>query len=518
MTSTTRALQAPDKGRFELETVVAALRERFDVSTGPRQPVRRTGLDTFDRRLRAAGLDLEHQIVATGELLVLSRTGDGSTVAMPVTGLRWPALCDVLPPGPVREAVAPVSGIRALMVVSDERRRVQRLDLRNRDGKIVARVELDEPVSGATTAPRLTVLPMRGYDEQARRADRLLVGLGLRPVEPLDDGEVRDSAAAAPTGPEDRDAPATALLASALSDFLAAMRENLPGLLDDVDTEFLHDFRVAVRRTRATLKLGRPVLPEVMRTRWEPAFKALGDLTTPVRDLDVYELDLPAMRGWLVAADPADLGPLASHLHRRRAAERRPLVRRLRSASFAKLVTEWEQELALLADPAEPTDDGDRDCDRDGAREYISAGQLADRSISRSYRRVARDGAAISGASPAEDLHSLRKRCKELRYALEVFAPVVAQGPRRRAVADLKGLQDVLGRFQDTEVQRHALRGFAEEMMTGRTPTAAVLAMGELIGHLDAEQDRARHEFDGAFARFARPSRQQMMHGLGGRS
>ena len=36
------------------------------------------------------------------------------------------------------------------------------------------------------------------------------------------------------------------------------MNENLPGLLADVDTEFLHDFRVAVRRTRSTLKLGRP--------------------------------------------------------------------------------------------------------------------------------------------------------------------------------------------------------------------------------------------------------------------
>ena len=126
-----------------------------------------------------------------------------------------------------------------------------------------------------------------------------------------------------------------------------------------------------------------------------------------------------------------------------------------------------------------------------------------------------RDGAAISGESPAEDLHTLRKRCKELRYALEVFAPVVAEGPRKRAVADLKGLQDVLGRFQDSEVQRHALRGFAEEMMAAGTTAGAMLAMGELIGHLDAEQDSARPGFDIAFARFARPSSLQLMHRLG---
>ena len=54
----------------------------------------------------------------------------------------------------------------------------------------------------------------------------------------------------------------------------------------------------------------------------------------------------------------------------------------------------------------------------------------------------------------------------------------------------------MLGRFQDTEVQRRALRSFAEEMMADGTAAEAVLAMGELIGHLDAEQDRARAEFD----------------------
>jgi CHAD domain-containing protein len=244
-----------------------------------------------------------------------------------------------------------------------------------------------------------------------------------------------------------------------------------------------------------------------MRTRWEPAFKGLGDVTTPVRDLDVYQLDLPTMSGWLVAADPGDLGPLVTHLRRRRSAERRTLVRRLRSASFERLMTAWDRELAQLA---EGPDDPDR--------EHLSAGRLADRSISRAYERVARSGAAISGDSPATDLHNLRKRCKELRYALEVCAPLLAKGPRKRAVADLKDLQDVLGRFQDSEVQRHALRGFAEEMMADGTSAGAVLAMGELIGHLDAEQDRARLEFDGAFALFARPSSQQMMHRLGGRS
>jgi len=185
--------------------------------------------------------------------------------------------------------------------------------------------------------------------------------------------------------------------------------------------------------------------------------------------------------------------------------ERRKLVRSLRSANFRRLVTEWGQELETLTDSPQDT-----------KLEHLSAGRLADRSISRAYQRVARGGALIGADSPAADLHGLRKRCKELRYALEVFAPLIDHAAGKRAVADLKGLQDVLGRFQDSEVQRQAMRGFAEEMMAEGTTAEAVLAMGELIGHLDVEQDRARREFDAAYARFERPSSLKLMRRLGG--
>jgi CHAD domain-containing protein len=502
MTIPIRALQAGDEGRIELAAVVAALSAKYFVATGPKQRVRRIQLDTFDRRLRTACLTLEHQTTASGERVVLARSGSASPMAAPVKDLRWPALADVLPMGPVREAVAPVAGIRALMVVSDEKRRTLLLELHNKFGKTVARVELDEPASTTASPAHLTVHTMRGYDAHGRRAGRLLVGLGLRTVER---GEDPEPIAAGPTASLNRAALASALLTRAMSDFLETMRKNLPGLLGDVDTEFLHEFRVAVRRTRSTLKLGRAALPPVMRSRWELDFKWLGDLTTPVRDLDVYELDLPTMEGWLVAADPAHLEPFSMHLRRRRTEERRALVRGLRSVKFRRLVTEWEEELTQLVDAPGSTDS-----------EHMSAGRLADRSISLAYRRVVRDGAAISGDSPAEDLHRLRRRCKELRYALEVFTPVVAKGPRKRAVAHLKRLQDVLGRYQDSEVHRQALRGFAAEMMAEGTPAEAMLAMGELIGHLDADQERARREFDGAFARFAKPSSQQLISRLGG--
>ena len=52
--------------------------------------------------------------------------------------------------------------------------------------------------------------------------------------------------------------------------------------------------------------------------------------------------------------------------------------------------------------------------------------------------------------------------------------------------------------------------------MADGAPASALLAMGELIAHLDAEQGRARRRFEGVYARFTRPSTQQAMDKLGG--
>ncbi|MGV8908529.1 MAG: CHAD domain-containing protein [Propionicimonas sp.] len=499
MTRPIRTLQTAHDEPLDLEVIIGALRTRFGVVSGPVKPVRRSRLDTFDHRLRDAGLILQHQSGKDGDVLIL---GDGdTTLSEPLGNLRWPALADALQAGRVRERAAPLTGIRALIASSQESRRLRWLDLLNEDGKTVARVEVDEPGSPTAGPAQLNVRTLRGYEDQAHRAVRLLSEAGLRPLKRRAE---RDHGSPPEPAMADRDAPATLLLAAGFTSGLATMRTNLPGLLEEVDTEFLHDFRVALRRTRSTLKLGRSILPQAVTARWEPLFKGLGDLTTPVRDLDVYELALPTMAGWLVAAGPTDLEPFAAHLRARRAAVREPLVRELRSARFRRLLTQWGEELDRLTDDT-----------HDPGPETLSAGQWAKRCISRAYRRVARGGAGITTDSPATDLHALRKRCKELRYAIEVCGPVVASGPRKHALAHLKKLQDVLGRFQDCQVQSTALHGFAHAMMTDGTPASALLAMGELIAHLDAEQDRARRQFDGAFAQFARPTTRRTMETLG---
>jgi CHAD domain-containing protein len=284
--------------------------------------------------------------------------------------------------------------------------------------------------------------------------------------------------------------PATRAVAEVVAGYLAAMREAMGGVVEDADTERLHDFRVAVRRTRSALKLSRPVLDPATVRRHEADGKRLGDLTTPLRDLDVHLLALAAMRERLVAADAADLAPLEARLAARRRAAYRALVRALGTKRAQGFCADWSPGLVTTADDGSGT----------------SAAQLSRRSIRRAHRRVVKAGSSVTADSPAEDLHRLRKRCKELRYAVEMFSPLHDPATTGKAVKDLKGLQDSLGRFQDAEVQQKAVREIAEEMTRARPVEAStLLAMGEVMTHLAADQAAARAQLTDRFARLVRP-------------
>ncbi len=131
------------------------------------------------------------------------------------------------------------------------------------------------------------------------------------------------------------------------------------------------------------------------------------------------------------------------------------------------------------------------------------------------FAKVARRGAAITQDTPAESLHDLRKRCKELRYALEFFAPLHDPAGYAKVVGDLKRLQDCLGEFQDTEVQIGEIRALAAAMLAAHeAPAVTLLAMGEVTAGLAARQRAARADFERRFAAFADVDGQRRMSAL----
>src|SRR3954451_22425217 len=137
-------LQEADGGPVTAEAIAAALIDEFSVGFGPPSAVRCADLDTFDRRLGAAGYSLRHLSDSVDQRLVLIAPGADAPLTMPITKVRWPALVTDLPAGAIREAVAPLATIRALMVLGEHVRRIRAGEVRNEDQKIVARLELVE--------------------------------------------------------------------------------------------------------------------------------------------------------------------------------------------------------------------------------------------------------------------------------------------------------------------------------------------------------------------------------------
>ena len=509
-------LGADGSGQPSEDDVLAALAPRFTLGAAGRpRTVRRTWLDTFDSRLHRAGLTLEYVTGPRPAELVLA-SGAGEMVRQPAGRLTWPALIQDLPPGPVTAVIRPVAGIRALLAEARATSTVQDLRVLNPDTKTIAWIRADRTTvnhpAAAQLPARLQVTAVRGYQPQAERVGDLLAAAahlnGAAPG-PLDAalaaaGQRAEAYSNKITVQLTPGMPARAALQAVLLQLLDTLEANVPGTIRDIDTEFLHDLRVSVRRTRSALKLAGDVLPASLPARFRPAFKWLGDLTTPTRDLDVYLLGYDEMAEALVSASPAELEPFHAHLARRRIIEQRSLARGLRSARFSALACEWRGALTGLAVP------------RGGER----AADLATRRLRRAHRRVIRQGRAIHPGSPAEQLHSLRKRCKELRYLLEIFASLFGPQAYQRALKDLKGLQDCLGEFQDRQVQQQELREFAAQMMAGRTqpanpvPVTALLAMGELAGEIGRAQRQARGEFAERFGDFASPASERRFQEL----
>jgi CHAD domain-containing protein len=521
---------------------LAALAAEFEV-VPERSPnarggtMRTTWLDTFDWRLHKAGLTLEYVPGRGGGELRLAGAGADKDAAQLVTGWQAsrPHLLAALAAGPVGARIGGLIGPRALIPVVSTSTVTSGYLLLNEDGKTVARLRIGRPsLSGARAGqpavplpPRLTIAEVRGYSGQARRASRLIAAVpGVQPAAGLLFAEALGAVGRRPGDYSNKvDAgitagmPAAEAAAAILLRLLDTIDANVAGVLADIDTEFLHDLRVSVRRTRSALKLFGEAVIGLTTEEFDffaAEFKWVGDLTTPTRDLDVHLLGFEETAAGLAAAKPDDLEPFHAYLVQRRSREFRALARGLRSARFTALTREWRARLARgqQGDPG-PARAGRIRSGESHKAAGGTAGWLAAERTRLAFAKVARRGAAITGDTPAEALHDLRKRCKELRYALEFFAPLHDPAGYGKVVGDLKRLQDCLGEFQDTEVQIGEIRVLAAAMLAAReAPAVTLLAMGEITAGLAARQRAARADFERRFAAFADVDGQRRMSAL----
>ena len=123
---------------------------------------------------------------------------------------------------------------------------------------------------------------------------------------------------------------------------LHVMRINEVNIEKDLDTEFLHDFRVAIRRTRSALGQIQYVFPTGTTDRFKKDFAFVGKLSNELRDLDVYLLNENTYKAMLPPALRDDIDPLFEYLRQKRSKALQKVLSGLKSKKYAKILQDWE--------------------------------------------------------------------------------------------------------------------------------------------------------------------------------
>ncbi len=511
--------------RFDANSDVEAwLNKLVGSDSWQTQPWRETeGIfyDTFDWRLYSAGMTLEGRADEGRRHYSLWSLKDEFLIRC--LDVEEPGFARDLPEGPLRQQLEPLLKMRRLLPRAVLRNRRKDLALLNSDGKTVLQMAVS--VNRRVVDPRgeekglpaiLRLLPIKGYTSAIRRIGARLdqdPGLQRMPVPPL--LEALDALGKRPADYSSKlflelspQCTAEQALRAVLLHLLAVIQANLDGTCKDIDSEFLHDLRVAVRRTRSALGQIKGVLPEDDAAPFREGFAWLGSITGPTRDLDVYLLNFADYLQRLPENHRLDLAAFHHFLQQRQTEEQKLLSRQLRSPRCTRLLADWatllHKESATNSAPPE-------------ARRPIR--EVADRRIWKLFRRCVREGQAISSESPAEALHELRKTCKKLRYLLEFFQSLYPADAITERIKALKGLQDNLGDFNDFEVQSEAMLDFGLQMAQKQQATpATLLAMGMLAESLRHQQFRTRQEFEQRFAAFCSDSNTQQFRRLFGKT
>jgi inorganic triphosphatase YgiF len=290
---------------------------------------------------------------------------------------------------------------------------------------------------------------------------------------------------------------------------IAQMQANEEGLFAGKDPEYLHQFRVGLRRLRSCLGLAGLALGKAAVANAAAELRWLQNALGPARDWDVLQTETLATLARSVHAG-TELKAFRARCAPIRRAHAEAARATVGSARYTALVLALGEHFAHddlagfarqapAAEGGAPTADGAAPAHR-GPGLAAPVAVFAAVALERLDRRLRKHGADVPKATP-EARHEARIAAKKLRYATEFFG---ALHPKKRVapyLAALEDLQDILGALNDAVV---ADRLLAEAVAATRQPVPdrvdglvrgwmAAVAANELAGF-----KRAWREFEEA--------------------
>jgi CHAD domain-containing protein len=234
--------------------------------------------------------------------------------------------------------------------------------------------------------------------------------------------------------------------------FLDALKQEIPGVRNAHDIEYIHRMRVASRRLRNAFNLFGNFLPAKRLPAWQNQIKQVTQALGAARDTDVQiELVKDFYSSLKISNQKAGIHRLIVRLNQRRTRLQAPVTRALDDLESSQTLKEMGQRLAILAGP------------QDQAAPFSPA--LYEHSfgvISSRLDEFLSFEAFVEQPECKDELHAMRIAAKHLRYTLEVFAPLYQDG-LKSMIQLMRRLQDNLGEIHDCDVWIEYLPDFIEK-------------------------------------------------------
>lgn len=439
-------------------------------------------MDTFESHLQRSGKIL----IQAGNNLSLIELNTGFFVEQTASN-DW-KFSEDLKGGPVGSQCMERTRLRAFINGTDLEVKIVKWAVRDELEKTVSRLRAVTVNSRSKKATWVSIETLRGYEGEARLVFQGLKKSGYKRAGKSEFpmvGTRKEVYSAKPEVAISTDQPIVQSANQIVLTFLDVARKNEPGILEDVDTEFVHDYRVSLRRVRSLLSLFRGVYPDENNQSWKSQLAEIMKQTNRLRDLDVYLLDRESYYKLVPESMYAGLDIMFDIFLKER-------DEALDSVRAVLQAPEYEKRISALITPFQSLEKaGSGKAARENTKHY------ANRLILKRYKKVAAIARSIDSDTPDETVHALRIQCKKLRYLMEFFAILYSNKTIKRLIKSLKGLQDILGRFNDYSVQRESLSAFVEtHRIRGRTGLQLAESVGALVATLYQLQVKARGEVE----------------------
>jgi len=409
-----------------------------------------------------------------------------------------------------KETLTPILNLRSLSNIFKGILKTEQFNLQGDDGKILVFCQLisiykpEQPRSPLMR--QIKISPVTGYTKENDQVIALLKELGAfeASLPPLDSllGAIGIAAQPYTVKPE-INIPAQMPARSAVSSIIAVMikkqRLTEDGVIKDIDTEFLHHYRVAIRMVRAAIAQLKVVFPEQDVPILKQRFGDLARKTNKLRDLDVFILDKERYMNLLPQSMRNDLTPMFDDFQDSRQAEAKRISRWIASKTYRGEMGELQ---ALFNNGY-------------SAMETLWSEKpsidLAINKIQKTYKKIYKAAIKISHTTPDEAIHKIRIDCKKLRYLLYFFGSQFDKKKIKVVAKHLKKLQDKLGIFNDLTVQGDFLKNYLYQLEhKPKKDIMLIASVGGLISSLYTMQIQERDKCINELAVFSNHENRQL--------